>query len=643
MCGIAGIFGLRGQPVPGLQGDLEVMNSMLRHRGPDGAGVWSHPDGIVGFSHNRLSIIDLSPDAAQPMHHASGSVITYNGEIYNYRELREELGRDRFRTGSDTEVILAAHERWGEDCVRHLRGMFAFAIWEPQRRTLFCARDRFGIKPFYYAVRDDILYFASEAKALLPFLAEVATDFNSLKDYLTFQLTLEEKTLFEGVKKLEAAHCLAVSGGSLRARPYWEVRYDLDFEHTDVHFERTTRELLEESVSLHLRSDVPVGAYLSGGLDSSIVAALGRRMLGRADFMGFTGRFREYEGYDESAYAREVAGRHEFELLETDITAQDFVDSIRKVIYHLDYPVAGPGSFAQYHVSRLAAAHRKVVLGGQGGDEIFGGYARYLIGYFEQCIKAAIDGTMHSGNFIVTYESIIPNLTSLKAYKPLLKDFFREGLFDDLEHRYFRLIDRSPDWDDEVDRAALGDYDSFESFRKVFHNPNVQKESYFDRMTHFDFKTLLPALLHVEDRMSMAHGLESRVPILDHRLVEKVATAPSNVKFKNGELKRLLKRAGADLLPASILGRKDKMGFPVPFTEWLRGELHDFVADIFRTGQSKGRPFFKYDGILRGLGREAQFDRKTWGLLCLELWQQEFHDQAHRFRQARRRSLELTR
>jgi asparagine synthase (glutamine-hydrolysing) len=274
------------------------------------------------------------------------------------------------------------------------------------------------------------------------------------------------------------------------------------------------------------------------------------------------------------------------------------------------------------------------VLGGQGGDEIFGGYARYLIGYFEQCIKAAIDGTMHNGNFVVTYESIIPNLVTLKGYKPLLREFWREGLFEDLDRRYFRLVDRSPDWGDEVDRAALGDYSPFDSFREIFHNPNVGRESYFDKMTHFDFCTLLPALLHVEDRMSMAHGLESRVPFLDHRLVEKMATAPADVKFKNGELKRLLRRSCGDLLPPSIRERTDKMGFPVPLSEWLRTSLHDFVADVFRVGQRRGRPFFNYEGILRSIGREAPFGRKLWGLLGLELWQQQFHDRDGELRRA---------
>jgi asparagine synthase (glutamine-hydrolysing) len=635
VCGIAGVLNLRAEPHPRCESDLQLMNRLLRHRGPDGSGSWVHESKVVGFSHNRLSIIDRDT-GQQPMRAPSGNVVVHNGEIYNYLELRDELGRDCFRTHSDTETILLAYERWGEQCVEHLRGMFAFALWDETRRVLFCARDRFGIKPFHYAVVGDSFYFASEAKALLPFLPEVTTDPEALKDYLTFQFSLGEKTLFEGIKTLEPGHRLTLMrGGKVRPQRYWDVRYELDHAQSAAQFERATRELLEDSVRLHLRSDVPVGAYVSGGLDSSVIAALAQERLGGDGLVGFTAGFPEPSGYDERPHARTLATERGFELLELALGPRDFLDSIRQVLYHLDFPLAGPGSFPQFHVSRLAARHRKVVLGGQGGDEIFGGYARYLIGYFEQCIKGAIEGTMNSGNFIVTYASIIPNLESLKPYKPLLRQFFSEGLFDDIEHRYFRLIDRSPEWRHDVDKGALGDYSPFETFRGIFTSPNVRKESYFDLMTHFDFKTLLPALLHVEDRMSMAHGLEARVPFLDHKLVEKIATAPSNVKFENGELKRLLKRACGDLVPRSILQRKDKMGFPVPFAEWLRGPLRDFAVDVFQLGRRKCRPFLRYDKVLEGLETTRPFDRRTWGLLCLELWQQEFHDQAARLRSAR--------
>jgi len=609
------------------------MERLIAHRGPDGVGSWRHEGDFVGFTHRRLAIIDLV-SGDQPMRDPAGNWIVYNGEVYNYIELRSELGLDDFHTTSDTEVILAAYRRWGADCVDHLRGMFAFAIWDEQQQRLFCARDRFGIKPFYYAQVGDVFYFASEVKALLPFLPAIETDVEGFKDYLFFQLCLGGKTLFRGVRELLPGHVLDVAGGRVGVRRYWEVYYRRDFEHTAHYFESRIQELLADSVRLHLRSDVPVGAYVSGGLDSSAVASLAALAKQDESFLGFTGKFVDDPGYDESGYAREVADEHDFALSEVAITADDFVRNIQRVIYHLDYPVAGPGSFPQFMVSELAARQRKVLLGGQGGDEIFGGYTRYLVAYFEQCIKGAIDGTKDSGNFIVTYESIIPNLGALRNYKPMLQEFWREGLFDDLDRRYFRLINRAPSLGAEVRWDELGDYDPFESFLSVFHGSNVEKESYFDSMTHFDFKTLLPALLQVEDRVSMAHGLESRVPFLDHPLVELAATIPADVKFENGNLKHVLRQAVRPLVPQSVFNRTDKMGFPVPLHEWLHraGTVRDFVGDVFSSSRAQSRDFIDNRVSLAGLDDEARFGRKAWGLLCLELWQQAFHDQAARFR-----------
>jgi asparagine synthase (glutamine-hydrolysing) len=611
---------------------LEVMNEIQAHRGPDGQAIWRHPDGHVGFANQRLAIIDLST-GNQPMSDGAGSWISYNGEIYNYIELRAELGGAGFKTTSDTEVALRAYQRWGTDCVNHFRGMFAFSIWDEQTQTLFCARDRFGIKPFYYTEVDGVFYFASEIKTLIPFLPAVETDLEGLKDYLCFQFCLGGKTLFKGVKELLPGHLLTVRDGRVNVRRYWEVYYGPDFNHTAAYFESQIQELLEESVALHLRADVPVGAYLSGGLDSSIVASLAVEREGPS-FLAFTGRFGNDPAYDESGYAREMADWKGFQVLDVDIGPQDFVNSIEKVIYHLDSPVAGPGSFPQYLVSALAAKHRKVVLGGQGGDEIFGGYARYLVAYFEQCIKGAIEGSMHSGRYVVTYESIIPNLVALKNYKPMLQEFWREGLFDELDRRYFRLINRAPSLGDEINWAALGQYDPWEAFRSIFHGANVGHESYFDSMTHFDFKTLLPALLQVEDRVSMAHGLESRVPFLDHRIVELAATIPADIKFQDGNMKHVLRTAMRSKLPERIFNRQDKMGFPVPLTEWLTspGPVRDYIQDIFSTKAARSRELIDNSRVLQKLNTENKFGRQAWGLLSLELWQRSFHDRAHEFR-----------
>ena len=633
MCAIAGMLSLSTRKIPHLDRALGVMNDLQRHRGPDGEGVWTHPRGLVGFAHRRLSVIDLKT-GRQPMRDAGGNWVTYNGEIYNYRELRAELGPETFTTQSDTEVILHAYRRWGRECVSHFRGMFAFALWDEAEQTLFCARDRFGIKPFYFTTAPDLFVFASETKALLPFLPDIRTDLEAFKEYLTFQFCLNDKTLFHGITELQPGHSLTVRNGVAETRRYWEVYYHLDFDHTAKYFDERIRALLEESVAFHLRSDVPVGAYVSGGLDSGIVASLAAVRQGPG-FAGFSGKFSLGEAYDESRHARALAEWRGFELHETEITATDFVEQIARVVYHLDYPVAGPGSFPQFMVSQLAGRYLKVVLGGQGGDEIFGGYARYLLAYFEQCIKAAIDDTMHTGNFIVTYESIIPNLKALQPYKPLLQEFWRDGLFDDLDKRYFRLINRATDLGPEIDWACLDGYSPYETFRRVFRGTNVQKESYFDSMTHFDFKTLLPALLHVEDRVSMAHGVESRVPFLDHPLVELAATMPSNIKFKDGTMKHALKSAMGSALPESIVRRVDKMGFPVPLQEWVRrpGPVQAFVRDVLSSRQALTRGLVDNRKVLAGLGQEPKYGRKLWGFLCLELWQAAFHDRAAHFKQ----------
>ena len=553
MCGISGAFNLKREKIQHLDKKVKVMNDLIAHRGPDGEGIWTTAKKDLGFGHRRLAIIDIET-GQQPMVAESGNVICFNGEIYNYKELKTELQSGyRFKTDSDTEVILAAYEKWGEDCLNKFRGMFAFALWDERNQKLFCARDQFGIKPFYYTIVDDVFYFASEAKALLPFLSRIETDLVALKKYLVFQLYLSEKTLFKNISQLSPAHKIEIKNGHLLTTKYWEVHYDINYSGSRTYFQEELRHRIEESIKLHVRSDVPIGAYVSGGIDSSAVAALAKQNVS-GELYAFTGKFsRQGDLFDESKFAEDVCRQHDIKLFQRDITASDFQNNIEKIIYHLDYPVAGPGSFPQFCVSELASKHRKVTLGGQGGDEIFGGYTRYLIAYFEQCIKGAIEGTLNNGNFIVTYESIIKNLTALGTYKPLMKEFFKEGMFESIDKRYYRLINRAPDLGDEINWEELPDNDPYEKFIEIFNGQNVGKESYFDKMTHFDFKTLLPGLLQVEDRMSMAWGLESRVPLIEPKLVEFAATMPANIKFQDGTLKMVFVDTIKDLLPKSIL------------------------------------------------------------------------------------------
>jgi asparagine synthase (glutamine-hydrolysing) len=627
MCGIAGVLHVGRQRIERLDERLALMNARQRHRGPDGEGVWMRSEGDVGFGHVRLSIIDLVT-GDQPMHdREAGLTIAFNGEIYNYKDVRSELaGKYAFETGSDTEVILKAYRQWGAACVEHLRGMFAFLIWDERAQALYAARDRFGIKPLYFGQVGDTLYFASEIKALLPFIPQLAVNRQGLQDYLTFQFCLRGKTLFEGIEELPPATWWRFSAQGRQTRQYWRVNYQVDLDHTERWFAGHCRELMDDSVRVHLVSDVPVGSYLSGGIDSSALAVLGRRSGGESSFMGFHGLFDYGAQFDESRFALDVARQEDLDLHRIPITSQDFLDSFERLIYHLDFPVAGPGSFPQYMVSKYIKGRRKVVLGGQGGDEIFGGYVRYLIAYFEQCFQGAIQGRHDDPRFIVTYESIIPNLKTLAGYEPLMRHFFGQGMFEDYDRRYFRLVDRSGDLASEVRWEALRDYDVQAEFREVYFSNAIGKQCYFDSMLHFDFLTLLPALLQVEDRMGMAHGIESRTPFLDHPLVEFVATIPANVKFKGGELKRLPKMMFADVLPPSILGRKDKMGFPVPLVQWYKTDLKPFLAETFDAPSRSGEQFLDYGAIRECIAREEQFGRKVWGFLCLDRFFKLFFD-----------------
>jgi len=634
MCGIAGYLSLNGRPIENSEQVCRVLGELISHRGPDGYGTWNHPEMKLGLVHRRLAIIDLSDEAAQPMHSPLGNVISFNGEIYNYQELQSQLKSEgiALRTNSDTETILGSYQVSGVECINKLRGMFAFALWDDQKQRLLLSRDRFGIKPLYYTIQDGVLYFSSEQKALLPFLPSISTNPAAFAEYLTFQYTISQSMMFDGIQQLMPGHFMTIQNGAVQTTQYWDVKYEVDHSWTAESAEERLHELIDESVELHLRSDVEVGSYLSGGVDSSLIAILAA---GNSNFggKGFHGRFTDYPGYDESAFARDASNAFSGDLRTIDITAQDFEDNIRKVIWHLDQPTAGPGSFPQYMVSALASQDVKVVLGGQGGDEIFGGYARYLIAYFEQSIKAAIDGTYKNGNYVVTIESIIPNLGILQEYKPLMQEFWREGLFGPLDERFFRLVNRSTDMQSEVQWDSLDMNSVKESFLNIFNSQaNVRKEAYFDSMTHFEFKTLLPALLTVEDRMSMAHGLESRVPLMDHRIVEFAATVPADLKFPGGRLKHLLRNSYRDVLPKTIADRRDKMGFPVPLKEWFGDELKPFVSDILSNMHSKQRDYLNTGEILKNFGEEARFSRKTWALLSLELWQQEFHDKASEYR-----------
>jgi asparagine synthase (glutamine-hydrolysing) len=361
-------------------------------------------------------------------------------------------------------------------------------------------------------------------------------------------------------------------------------------------------------------------------MDSSLVTILAaERYPGR--IKTFTGAFREGPQFDESRYAKAVAEHCGAEMFMVYPTESDFIDLLPRLIYHMDEPAAGPGLFPQYMVSRLASQEVKVVLGGQGGDEIFGGYTRFVVAYLEQALKGAIFETHEEGEHIVSLTSILPNLPYLKQYVPMLKKFWQKDVFEDSDRRYFRLIDRS-----EGDMGFLSDdfksgYNLkglFSRFQKVFNHPDTL--SYYNKMTHYDMVASLPALLQVEDRVTMANSLESRVPILDHRIVDLITSIPPRMKFKGAEMKYILKKALKTILPPSIYHRKEKMGFPVPLHLWAQNQVGDFVKDVLLSSACKNRGIFNTKEIEALIDNENAFGRRLWGLLCLELWFQTFMD-----------------
>jgi asparagine synthase (glutamine-hydrolysing) len=625
MCGIAAILQLDGsRPDMAL---LRRMSERIRHRGPDERGDFQ--DGSVAFAHQRLSIIDLTT-GKQPMTF-DGITVAFNGEIYNYIELRDELklAGHTFRTTSDTEVLLRMYLQYGTDAIARLNGMFAFVLFDSRNGQVVAARDHFGIKPLYVCRTRDRLVYASEIKAILadPFVT-ADVDPVSLHDYVTLQYTLGDGTLFRSIRKLPAGHfeVTSLAGRDTRRVRYWQVSYEQDRKRSEGEFVEELRGLLSSAVRQQMRSDVPVGTYLSGGLDSSTVTALAARETNQP-IRTFTGAFREGPEFDESDYARAVAEQCGAQMHFVYPTEKQFIDLLPKLAYHMDEPAAGPGLFPQYIVSALAATKVKVCLGGQGGDEIFGGYARYAIGYFEQALKASILGKGEEGDDAISLASMAPNLAMLKQYVPLLKRTLRSGIFESREQQYFSLIDRSEGTIEAFSSGFRSHYKRdavFERFTQVFKEPVTN--SYFNRMLHYDMQTGLQSLLHVEDRVSMAVSLESRVPLLDKRIVELVAKVPPPIKFKGGEMKYLFKRAIEGLLPDKVFNRQDKMGFPVPLQIWARDAAKEFFCDVLLSQRTRERGLYDMDVVEQLIRQESNFSRVLWGLLQLELWHREFVD-----------------
>lgn len=625
MCGIVGFQSK--SPLNNRQ-IIEDMLDTLLHRGPDDRGLFFSDD--VHFGHVRLAIIDVK-HGKQPMHSFDGRyTLIFTGEIYNYLELRQYLINKgyTFRTYSDTEVLLNMYIEFKEKVLDHINGMYAFVVYDHVEKSLFLARDHFGIKPLYYYQDKDFFAFASEIKALLKHpRIKPAIDYDSFHEYLTFQMVLGEHTLFKNIYKIEPAHYMVVKGGKIeKKKEYWCLDFTINDTITEDEFADELLLLLQNSVDIQTRSDVPVGAYLSGGLDSSIVSVLASKLL-YGNFSSFTGAFRDSMRYDETEYAKIVSGKIGSKHHIIYPTHTDFTDNFKKLVYHMDEPGGGPGLFPQYMVSKMAAEQVKVVMGGTGGDEVYGGYTRYAVAYLEQCIKGAIFETQEEGKHVVTLQSIIPHMPIMKQYVPMIKQQFLSGLFDTMDKRYYKLIDRSPNLhqlyssDFLIDRSEDKIYDKFS---RIFNNPETK--SYFNKMTCFDMKSLLPTLLQVEDRVSMAVSLESRVPLLDKRIVELAAKMPPTMKFAGGKTKYMLAKSVRNVLPREILTRKDKMGFPTPINEWLAGPIKDFALDILTGKTARQRGLFKTKNVERIIGHCSMFGRDLWGALNIEMWFRLFID-----------------
>jgi asparagine synthase (glutamine-hydrolysing) len=566
MCGIAGIITQTNEPVqPSL---VKKMTDALAHRGPNGEGCWVSPGGRAGLGHRRLSVIDLSAAAAQPMRYPAGGgtrekQIVHNGEIYNYIELRAVLAQKgyRFATASDTEVILAAYDCYKEDCLRYLDGMFAFAIWDEAAQTLFAARDRFGEKPFYYHYHNGGLYFASEMKALWAAGIAKETDNELLLHYLALghnQLPLQpERSFYKNIFSLPPGHYL--QWNLHEAAPAVVPYYDLDKQHQQPDFEvdvlEVFKQLLQQSVKTRLRSDVPVGTSLSGGLDSSAIAAFCRVASTRQyTHHCFTAVFPGYEK-DESAYAAQAAAALQLQQHTVTPTGEELVNDLDRLLYHHEQPVLSASVYAQYRVFRLAKEKGvTVLLDGQGADELLGGYHRYIHWFLQDLYKhdrprfnkeiADLRGngvpfTWGLGNTLAT---LLPQQAAQRLEKREIKTIRRGGLLHtDFVNAYFK--------------------------RSAVHKPNVLQ---LNDMLYFNTRQMgLEELLRYADRNSMAHGLEVRLPFLNHRLAEFIFSLPPHYKIRGGFTKWILRQAVNMLLPTDITWRTNKIGFEPPQAQWM--------------------------------------------------------------------------
>lgn len=631
MCGINGIaFSTRS----GRQIDptvLKRMRDVITHRGPDDEGILV--DGPVGLGHRRLSIVDVA-SGHQPMANEDGSLhVTYNGEIYNHTDYREPLiARGHvFKTHCDTEAILHLYAEYGDECVDRLRGMFAFAIWDRNKRELFIARDRLGVKPLYYVhTSDGSLYFASEIKALLEARAiKPELSFRAFSDYLANHATSGEETLFVGVKRLLPGHTLRWRDGEIKIRKYWDVSFEKQARagRSDADYIAEWSELFKKSVQLRLMADVPLGMFLSGGIDSSAIAAVMSTLVDEP-IKTFSVAFAEREA-NELEYARMVAHAFKTDHHEIVVTPEQFWAKLPDLIWHEDEPLAHPSSVALYFVSHLASQHVKVVLTGEGSDELMAGYARYRKTILNLAIGEQYHRMVPSGVRDLVRKQFT-GTTGSKLRLKLGRTFL--NLSPDIESIYFdnfsvfsRSLQKELLTPDAMDR--MGAIDPYAGVREVLQDTDAQ--SLLDRLLYADIKTYLHELLMKQDQMSMAASLESRVPFLDHKLVEFTSSLPERLKLRRWTTKYVLRQSMKGVLPPAILDRP-KMGFPVPLGKWFRGAYSPVLDEYVLSNRATERGIFNA-GFVRSLVEQhrrgvANHSERLWSLVNLEMWFRRFID-----------------
>jgi len=626
MCGITGKynFATNESVDPAL---IHAMNEKIWYRGPDDHGVFT--DGCVGMGHRRLSILDLSENGHQPMSTSDGNIwITYNGEIYNFKELQKELIQKgcQFKSNCDTEVILYSYKEYGINCLQHLRGMFAFAIWDKQKEILFLARDRIGKKPLFYYDNGKSFIFASEIKSILEdFVVKKEINYQAFYDYFKYLYVPAPKTIYNNIYKLNPGHYLICSKHGIKVEEYWDVSFANPIQKTESEISEELYNILNKSVKLRMISDVPLGAFLSGGIDSSsVVAFMANNCNGKpvtTCSIGF-----DSEQYDEITFARQVSQK--FDTDHHEFTVKEKAKEVlQKLVYHFDEPFADSSSIPTYFVSKLAKQRVTVALSGDGGDENFAGYEKYYFDDIENRIRRKLPKSFRS----LIFPSFAQLLSNRRQQFLQRSSSLLNSLSFEPDYGFYLTNTEMKDsmWSELINdetRGQIGDYDPFSVTENYYHKADT--DNHLAKILYTDLKTYLPGdILTKVDRTSMANSLEVRAPILDHNVIEFAASIPVNLKYNRGDKKYILKQTIKNLLPPTVLYRK-KMGFSVPLADWFRGEIND-LADKSLFSENAGVSNFFHQNKIKEIWDQHQTKKRNhaavlWSLLMFELWFQEF-------------------